>query len=165
MIKIIEGLKPWEVMKRADDGEPVVYHPQSYSDSWNDGQPWAGILRHVSWDWNRFEYAIIDTSVPVINWDKFDWDFFNQYGGLQVIYRTYRNFIHDPTHSHLAESCLTQSPLYYWRGKGCPVPSNVEVTLICRNGTEGTGMASAYSWGHDDSFTDIIAFKLTGNVL
>lgn len=71
-IKIIEGMAPWAVMKAASEGKRVAAREKS--DWFTD--PWADV-KNPHWNWARKEYAIIDDSRPVIDWDGFDWDGFD----------------------------------------------------------------------------------------
>lgn len=54
-MKIIEGLKPWEVMQRASEGEPVAYRCSHTSGA-------LQTLSYPKWNWPHAEYFIIDTS-------------------------------------------------------------------------------------------------------
>lgn len=83
-IKIIEGLEPWEVVKRASEGEPVASRIRvgPHPTSWSKAKP-------ARWNSIVYDYAIIDTAIPEINWEEFNYEFFNQYRGLPV-----RNSVH-----------------------------------------------------------------------
>jgi len=158
MIEIIEGLEPWEVMKHASEGEPVAYFKLGWTK-----------ITVPHWNWGENSYAIIDTSVPVIDWGKFNWEFFNQYGGLTTGEETER-FIHriyEPTTNKDFTYNLVESPFYYWPGGECPVPGNVEVEVEFRAGPSSINTAIKFKWNHStyDKLSDIIAFKLTGNIL
>lgn len=65
-IKVIEGLEPWEVMKRASEGEPVAWR---YINKKVCGgyEEWFE-AKDPSWNFTSFEFAIIDTSTPDYQW-------------------------------------------------------------------------------------------------
>ena len=164
MIRVIEGLEKWEVIKRASEGESWAYF---------DGLDWMKPSSQCESNlillMNRLDAAIIDTSTPEIDWSKFDWDFFNQYGGLCIV--TAENIaykIDEPPLSPLYD--LSESPFYYWPGGECPVPDNVEVEVLLRNGRSHKDTACGWgdSWEDgavnlsDDYMLDIIAFRITG---
>ena len=166
-IKVIEGLEPWEVMKRASEGEPVAYRD---TPEWDGGvvKGWIEVSG-VRWDFTRWEYAIIGTTTPEIDWDEFDWDFFNQYGKLSVRIDggKFPSFISCKQSLCKGEVLLIEpSPFYCWLGGEQPVPDGVEVVVILRKGTKYTYSAITCIWAYEsvaDSGDDIIAFKLTGN--
>jgi hypothetical protein len=159
-IKIVPNLQPWEVMKRASEGESVALciSPPHADVKWES-------VEDVSWNWGEFIYAIIDTTAPEIDWSGFDFDFFNQYGGLGT------SSVADSSRKYVTKSeplspeviKIRESPFYYWPGGDkAPVPDNVEVEVIMRSGTDGTvGEAHYFKWGNH---TSIIAFRITGNV-
>lgn len=180
-IKIIEGLKLWEVMKRAEEGEPWAYHPNTviFKSHWTEvaDQSITNLAAYIAQCW---PVAIIDTTEPVIEWDKFDYDFFNQYGGLPLCSYDYEDsFFTNGSPEKIFDimPVLRTSPFYCWQGGKCPVPGNVEVEVIYRDDEDREKRkASDCRWthspksseeGHDpDVFDcDIIAFRLTGNVL
>ena len=157
-IKIVEGLEPWEVMKRASEGEAVALWLPA-SKQWVD----ASVCGELKWG---DMVAIIDTSTPEIDWDKFDWDFFNQYGGLPVLTPESRETRKQSEHQDLWTN-LRESPLYYWPGGEQPVPDGVEVDVVFRDGVTDDNLTRAgkVRWSHLGSIGDIIAFKLTGRLL
>ena len=168
-IKVIKNLKPWEVMRRAGEGEPVaaVYLGST-----------EGALREedcdVKMDWSAFIYYIIDTTTPEIEWDKFDWDFFKRSGfsGLPVTYENITDCIGSPpAYPDICE--LRESPFYYWPGGEQPVPDDAGIKVVLRNGSTHEGSASMWAKAWGDGATnpseiscnkdkDIISFKLTG---
>lgn len=165
-IKIIEGMRPWEVMKAADEGNRVAFRGRVME----NGRPmppseWCEANTSALWDWKTYNYAIIDDSQPIIEWDKFDWEFFNQYGGLFVITEKFGGVLAmDANFSNDNATALQESPFYYWPGGECPVPRDVEVETIYNNAAGGrTEMKSIAKDIHWDD-CDIIAFRLTGNV-
>jgi hypothetical protein len=159
---------PWKVMKAASEGKRVATRYTTRPSRTNE---WTEQLSR-SFNFVNFEYAIIDESQPAIDWDGFDWEFFEPYGGV-CIYNTegggYRKKKVLVTAAGLFCE-LRESPLYPWTGGVCPVPSNAEIEVIYRIGRGGSGgpvKAKAIRWSHgggDDSY-DIIAFRLTGKVL
>jgi len=156
-IKIIEDLEPWEVMRRACEGKPVVYRAV-HNGTWRED-------KHPAWNWYQFNYAIIDTTEPVIDWSKFNYKFFNEYGCLPVAYKGRSRFVTNSVIQRDTSFCLRESPFYYWPGGKCPVPSNVEVEVILRNAYKTVISAGNYRWTHTGKQADIIAFRLTGNFL
>jgi hypothetical protein len=111
-----------------------------------------------------YEVAIIDEA---LDWGKFDWNFFNQYGGVRAFNREVYISLHGEESyillhgdEELDDFTLRESPLYYWPGSEAPpVPDNVEVQVIWDSRGYDTGPASTFSWGR------VCAFKLTGRVL
>lgn len=170
-IRVIKGLEPWEILKRFADGEPVAvrytYKP-SRSGEWENK---GGDI----WDFAHFEYAIIDTTTPAIEWDKFDWGFFDQFGGMLIdcgLLRTCDN----QEKAKDNNAGLRESPFYYWPGGEQPVPDNVWVEVVYRGSDDDSGPADSFQWEYapegapmDDSLEsalgDIVGFKLTGRVL
>lgn len=160
-IKTVEGLKPWQVMKRAEEGEPVARRLKADDE-----------LKRINlplWDWSYAEYFIIDTTTPEFPWDEFDYPFFNQYGGLPVIFLKANGFARNAI---IANGCeLRESPYYPWAGGEQPVPDRVEVevdivefTLLVEVGIvrrKLTMQASDVDWAR----LAIVGFKLTGRVL
>lgn len=166
-IKIIEGLEPWQVMKRASEGASVAVRYKTVPRT----RSWVRLMAE-NWDWVHFEYVIIDTSTSETDWDGVDWDFFNQYGGLPVIVfdgqftiTSLYNRAGDILDGETVEP--RESPLYYWAGGGMPVPANVEVEIALRSGMKKTGAAGGYSWRNDTcpNVDDIIGVKITGKTL
>ena len=165
-IKVIEGLEDWEVMKRAGEGEPVAAkHALVDNGEWFELEKEPGI--GCKFNFQTYSYAIIDITTPEIDWDKFDWDFFNQYGGLGVIFPDGPDMLRERISSikdvNSGDIMLLESPFYYWPGGGQPVPDNVEAEIILRDGAKVKRKAQTFEWsvgGRDPG--DIIAFKLTG---
>lgn len=167
-IKVIPHLEPWQVMKRASEGESVA-NRRRHSRIDNGIVIWSS-CDHPNWDWRTGDYAIIDTTAPQIQWEEFDYEFFNQYGGVKTAH------VDEPTRKYVTkitpaigdDLVLRESPLYYWPGGKCPVPGNVEVDVVIRyTGDIGDLIAhsSKLDWGHGNVNRDIIAFRITGNVL
>ena len=160
-IKVIKGLEPWEVMKRAGDGEPVAIRQRYSNGDWR-------LYSHKGFDFIHFEFAIIDTTTPSIDWDGFNWDFFNQYGGLRCNYDDGKRSISiKETPADPEDLAIVKSPSYYWPGGEQPVPDNVEIETVWRDGSTMTEKASDFEWAHFRSgrcMGDTIAFKLTGRV-
>ena len=170
-IKIIKGLKPWEVMKRASEGDPVAIKMSHSTESFRE------CTFTPKFNWDKCTYAIIDTAAPEIDWSKFDFGLFNPYGGvpikemLPLVGNSYDTIKAPP--SFAADFELRESPFYYWPGGDtAPVPSNVEVELILRDGLPPKAMAAgiikdwAYGFNNSERGSgDIIAFRITGNVL
>ena len=171
-IKIVEGLLPWQVMKRASEGEVVTYRRKRPSGI--EVAEWV-CNNFPQFDWATNEYGIIDTSTPAIDWDKFDWDFFNQYGGLRCTYDDRKRSISlvaapiDPE-----DLAIVESPFYYWLGGEQPVPDMVEVevervegVVNCQFGNvervKQVLIASGVDWNNEDE--PVVGFKLTGRVL
>lgn len=165
MIKVIEGLEPWEVMKRASEGEKWVFNGEL---GWAEGFNQSALAHFIS---DEVKVAIIDTTTTEIDWDKFDWDFFNQYGGLLL--NDWHKYCRSPLSPPDDEFCsdgVSESPFYYWAGGEQPVPNNVEVEVVHRDSEKLMQNAKAFNWSHQSevnsfSHTDIIAFRLTGKVV
>jgi hypothetical protein len=163
-IKVIEGLEPWEVLKRASEGEPFAYRTDNRF-------PWRFTCgaTHTRWNMSMFEFAIIDDTKPEIDWDAVNWEFFEQYGGLPVINLNSKQTIVRPPIG-ISSWVPDESPFYYWAGGKFPVPGNVEVEVVFRGGgTDRGGNTAASSrwdicWENDNSEHDIIAFRITGVV-
>ena len=153
-IKVIKDLEPWEVLKRADEGEPVAFYLlDTYAET--GIETWSEMPELMGFNFCKAAYAIIDTT-PEVEWDKFDWDVFNQYGGLMVGSVYGAAIIVRPTD---CEPTIAESPLYYWPGGEQPVPGNVEVEYEMWGGSKIViGPASAMRWSKG-------RFKLTGRVL
>ena len=161
-IKVIEGLEPLDVLNRAVTGEKwaTKHHGRWLETMPADRDTFGSICGYVS---NGFEIAIIDTAAPSIDWDKFNWDFFYQYGGLPVVIDGMEYKIDSPT----ADS-LRESPFYYWPGGEQPLPDNVEVETIWRDGAIEMSVARDFEWSHfraERGMGDVIAFRLTGKVI
>lgn len=165
-IKVIEGLEPWEVMKRASEGEPVwVTHKGIALE-----RGWDCNYISASWCWSKYDYFVIDTSTPDFHWDDVDYPFFNQYGGLPALcnLKTAPTYEHVLVHSPNDDSIwsVRPSPWYAWQGGECPVPKNWMVMLIRRNGAEYLPInAGSIGWDHRFDKDDVIQFRLTGRVL
>jgi len=164
-IKVIEGLKPWEVMKAFEEGKGVAF-------AFKGGCDWS-VNECPTWNWVAMDYAVIDDSHPVIPWDEFDWEFFNQYGGLLVIYCGQER-MRKHTNSDAAYDGLLASPFYPWFGGKQPVPDCVEVEIekVTIN-YSACNVATSISRKHETmqakdvvwDWRNIVAFRLTGNVL
>jgi len=162
-IKVIEGLEPWEVMKRASEGEAWAFKHQD--NFWKESKGIKTLAGCIS---NAYPVAIIDTTTPEIDFNdpKWNWDFFNQYGGLKVTMREARGGYFNsvasmPTAAGIHE--LRESPFYYWPGsdEGAPVPDNVEVECVYRDNILFANRGGSISWQHSEhESSDIIAFKL-----
>ena len=139
-IKVIDGLEPWEVMRRASEGEKWCARVDS-CDEWLESadQSHVCLLETML----SIDVAIIDTTTPEIDWDGFDWAFFGEYGGLRI---NGNRLAFDSADFQWITAELRESPFYYWPGGEQPVPDNVEVEVVLRDGS-------------------IHAFKLTGRVL
>ena len=167
-IKVIKNLKPWEVMRREELGEKAAYRldESQFPSLKIHGNKWIEKPESVPYRDTPYEYAIIDTTTPEIEWDKFDWYFFNQYGGLPAAGPEQLDFdlagLDDG--AIMDKTGLRESPFYYWPGGQRPVPSNVEVEIVLRDKTQKTVEAGEYYWvcGISAPSTEIIAFKLTG---
>ena len=164
-IKVIDELELWEVIKRVQCEEQWA---------WHNGKVWVvgdgglrSLARKVALG-GALAVAIIDTTTPEIDWDKIDWAFFGEYGGLRI---NGNRLAFDSADFQWITAELRESPFYYWPGGEQPVPGNIEVeityikvitaipaymerTVFMRN-------AGSINWERKD----IIAFKLTGRVL
>ena len=166
-IKVIEGLEPIEVMKRVLAGEELAAkHGDTWGRSWSDdGIEFRHMCQLIA---NGREIAIIDTSTPEIDWNKVKWQFFSLYGGIQLLIDG--EPMDDEQEWGLHDNVtFAESPFYYWVGGEQPVPDNVEVEVIRREGgSEIYAAGQIRTWSNDrlhrqDRY-DIIAFKLTGGV-
>ena len=168
-IKIVEGLQPWEVMKRASEGDPVAIKMSHSTELFRE------CTFTPKFNWDKCLYAIIDIpATPAVAWGRFDWAFFKQYGGVSIkemlplIGDAYDTIKTPPAFG--ADFELRESPFYYWPGGDtAPVPDNVEVELILRDGTPPKPMAAGMlrDWAYglnkaEQCSGDIIAFRLTG---
>jgi len=142
-MKVIPNMKPWEVMKAFEEDGKRVAARFLYEDIFlNASEP--------GWNWGTYEYAIIDE--PKIDWDGFNWVFFDQYGGKDSLVAYDRE----------GNEALLQSPFYPWFGSECPVPGNVEVE-VCHNGAEPfTVPAKDVNWVCIKN--RFFAFRITGRV-
>jgi len=167
-IKTIDGLELWEIVKRVSDGEKwAVYSNNGYVDP-----ELYSIQSLAKYIMCADKVAIIDTSTPEIDWEAFNWDFFNQYGGIPVIFPDGPDMLLERIKSikdvNSGDIMIRESPLYYWAGGEQPVPDNVEVEVEYRHGGEYTADAGGFDWDYTEiepPRDDIIAFKLTGRVL
>lgn len=160
-IKVIEGMKPSDVVVKVIEGKRWAF---DWDDGWEEGHTIQSLGKAID---DGIEVAIIDEEAmlpPTIEWDKFDWHFFNQYGGLKI------DTDLGTLYTRRAEDCdrweyfhLDESPFYYWPGGECPVPGNVEVEIVYRDGDKLTSMP-VFRWWHKQTDGDIIAFRLTGKV-
>lgn len=160
-MKVIEGLKPWEVMRLHDEeGKRVAINTPVYG-GWKEVKSKRALYLHIS---DGTQVAIIDDSQPEIDWDGFDWGFFNQWDGVHVDAGCFLTV----STSELAvkkDARLRESPFYPWFGDECPVPGNVEVEWISRGQNSRNSKAKNVRWSHNCDDADIIAFRLTGRVL
>jgi len=166
-IKVVEGLEPWQVLERASEGEPVA--SLTMIGKWVEVFGWTtkSLAGRIA---DGRKIAIIDTTTPKTDFNdpKWNWDFFNQYGGVPVGWLCSVGYAKT---AKITDGCsLRESPFYYWPGGEQPVPDNVEVEVIMRNynsvADTGTQQAHIFTWQHDsEGMDDIIAFKLTGRVL
>ncbi len=164
--KVIQGLDLGEILERAVGGEPWAFLdrdkeiPDWFKPTDQSFNNFCDYLKHNT----GHPVAIIDTTTPEIDWDKFDWDFFNQYGGLPVKYPASQK-VHKK-HPVQDNGKLRESPFYYWPRGEQPVPDNVEVEYIYMAG-RGWGRspnicrADDFNWNGEN----VISFKLTGRVL
>ena len=165
-IKVIEGLEIDAVVGRHIDNGCRVARYRATQKRWIECPNLMSILLAIR---DGMDIAIIDTATPEIEWDKFDWDFFNQYGGLMVEIGG-GNFsvssMDDATRNHDSYE-LRESPFYYWLGGEQPVPDNIKIEIILRGGINKVSTAGGCDWSHGgvNPSADIIAFKLTGKVL
>ena len=157
-MKIIEGLKPWEVMQQHDEEGKRVACRVMPRGSWE-------LAELPSWNWAAATYAIIDDTATVIDWEGFNWEFFNQYGGLPVFGNDSEKAYTYGGHIKSATWELRESPFYPWLGGECPVPGNVEVEIVLRGGNRKTHSAESLYWVNNGRPDEIIAFRLTGRVL
>jgi len=161
-IKVIEGLEPWEVMKRASEGEAVALWLAA-SKQWVD----ASLCGCLKWD---DKVAIIDTTTPEIDFDEFYWDFFGLYGGV-LLAKDGVQIDTETLWSNTDNITILESPFYYWPGGEQPVPDNVEVEFVWFNVGNYHGAATrsitigSFKDIDEDQIPYLIAFKLTGRVL
>lgn len=173
-MRTVPDLEPWEVMKAASEGKRIAF-------KWREGPGNIPAIQECSYppafDWHRCEYFVI---VPPNNhWDEFDYEFFNQYGGLPVTYISGgpTEGITDGRNLHWLDdnATLRPSPFYFWGGGACPVPENAEVDVWYRGKDTEITLAGNLQWSHSpfdspmdsslkSALGDIIAFRLTGNV-
>ena len=162
-IKVIENIERWKVMLRASEGEQIAYwdnERQEWLKSFDGFRDQNGIPLPLF----GVRLAIIDTTTPEINWDDFNWDFFNQYGGLLTCFNygsecdnmIVRSTIECGTY----KMELRESPPYPWQGGECPLPDGIEVEVTYRYGERDK---AGVPWSHTNGNYDIIAFKLIGN--
>ena len=174
-IKVIENMKPWEVMKAHEEGAQVAWF-NPVTKVW---VKWAlpitlrSMCDAVA---NGYEIGIIDESPPELTaewWDGFDWEFFSPYHGLTVDIGGDSTFL--PRNDILLPpgcSCeLIESPFYPWQGGECPVPGHVEVEVeteaVIPTITGGVKRvrhierADDIDWAEDE----LVSFRLTGRVL
>lgn len=156
--------EPWKVMKAASEGKRVAMKN-------NDGSYRENMQPRLI-PFGQFivgNVAIIDESQPEINWNGFDWEFFNQYGGLAVDSageHKLDGFVHFCSN----ENKLRESPFYPWFGGKCPVPGSCEVRIrfVYPLGHEGKIGIKEYTYAAKDvDWMDSanVAFRLTGRVL
>jgi len=169
-IEVVEGLKPWEIMKAFEEGKRIAF-------AFKGGCDWS-VNECPTWNWVAMDYAVIDDSHPGIPWDEFDWEFFNQYGGLTVYTDRVNGIKHWGDYEYLVEKNgvpvgVQESPWYPWFGGKQPVPDCVEVEVekvtinyaACTVATSiirkhETMLAKNVVW----DWRNIVAFRLTGNI-
>lgn len=166
MIKIIEGMEPDEVMRahRVEGKRVASLCKENYGGQWVERD-------NPIWDWRLIEYAIIDDTQPELTaewWRRFDWEFLNQYEGLNVGIDGKAEMVCNVSFVDYAPDELRPSPLYPWQGGKCPVPGECEVvvriaTLGILNSLEFTEEQGA-ARGFDFTKTKYVAFRLTGNI-
>ena len=166
-MKLIKDLKQWEVLKRASEGEPFAYRRRyglvAGANEWEKPEG----TTHTEWNMSEYEFAIIDTTEPELDWSKFNWGFFEQYGGLLVVGDNIKYNWTRWLPAHHSKLDLRESPLYPWTGGECPVPGNVEVEIVLRDvlgESSYINSASSLWWKHKKDIDDIIAFKITGKI-
>jgi len=170
-IKVIEGLEPWEVMKRASEGEAVAeYRAQVIG--LNESSPEPDVYQEAGWykvdtplwRWNTNKYAIIDTTTPEIDFDEFYWDFFGLYGGV-LLAKDGVQIGAETLWSNTDNITILESPFYYWPGGEQPVPDNVEVEVVfLLMDSGGRDLEIHAAKDVDWRGFNLIAFKLTGRV-
>ena len=110
----------------------------------------------------------------MIELDKFNYEFFNQYGGIPAFNKGdyYINLKGDEAFDGSNDFTLRESPFYPWFGGKCPVPDNVEVEVVFKDRSTTVCKAGIARWSNvfKDCYVPsdpdiIIAFRLTGNVL
>jgi hypothetical protein len=167
-IKVIEGLSWWEVARQVDEeGKRFAFKCQG---------EWTAAIVHkesnvLAYLELKRQVAIIDDTKPEIDWDGFDWDFFNQYEGVKMVMSGGNNPYIMATNKDIAEFVgqLAPSPFYYWPGGKQPVPDNVEVEVedVFEDDAENvnserqTLAARGVRWNSDR----LVSFRLTGKVL
>lgn len=175
MIKVIEGLPWYEVARQVEEeGKRFVFRLDAASlanlklsnNGWNHGDSTVEIKK------GHLEFGIVDESKPVIDFDGFEWEFFEPYGGVCILVDGCAFRVYGKDHAFIKTEVVTlrESPLYPWVGGECPVPGNVEVTVTNRNGFEFTLPAFQCNFEHkydepSKHGNDIINFRLTGKVL
>lgn len=168
-IKVIKDLAPCEVWRRANNGEPVASRvdPSKFPNLDLQNNEWREVDTFNPAGLHTYEFAIIDTHTPDIDWDGFDWDFFNQYGGLMVEIGG-GNFsvssMADATRNHDSYE-PRESPPYYWPGGKQPVPDNVEVEYIRVDLQWGRFVERETAGNFNWQAANVIAFKLTWRVI
>lgn len=166
-MKVIE-MPPWDVMKEvATNGKRFAI--KTSTGNWQAPSDNSRYTDIINWLVEGHGVALIDDSIPYVDWNDFDWTFFNQYGGIQILFGDLKQYIMHPSKK---ERQLCTSPFYHWPGGKCPTPPNVEIEVILRNGHRHTDRADYWDEAWDDgtmypstdSDRDIIAFRLTGEV-
>jgi len=174
-MKVIEGMKPSEVLKAVEDGETKLAWFNSVTEKWVE---WKGVTPTVEDVAQaigcKYKVGVIDDSKPVIDWDGFDWEFFNQWDGVHVaepeevrFHQRHWTFNTAPPPS--CDSTLVASPFYPWFGGKQPVPDGVEVEIVDVFEDDADNVdrerqalaARDVRWNSDR----LIAFRLTGRVL
>jgi len=166
-LRVLQPIPPWyEVARQVEEDGKKFAWKNNVESEWKEGS--IGIRNLIAEGW---QVAIIDESQPELTaewWDGFDWEFFNQWGGISAE-NEYRQALLSWPPTELSSSMeLRESPPYPWSGGKQPVPDNVEVTLERRAyGYTETTNAGNVPWCHamGGSDNDIISFRITGRVL
>jgi len=167
-VKVIDDkMYPDEIMKAVREGARWAARSKTDGNWIEDDGDYTVVAKAIV---EGYEIALVDTSVPEINWTNFDWHFFNQYHGIPV-YDT--NGEEELNITAILRSWIPQlrkSPWYPWFGGECPVPENVEVDLRLI-GQAGLDHKTAYAgdvvngeWEWEQFHFHIVDFRITGKV-
>jgi len=151
-IEVIPCLKVWEVIEKISNGERWVV--MALGGNWVE-QHYHDIKSVCKFIAAGKEVAIINDGASTI-WCKFNFNFFNQYGGLPTSDGFIRNFhdVHDDETTFLVES-----PYYYWTGGESPVPEDVLIEAIDIESFPTRSKAKNFNWENEGS---VVAFKILG---
>jgi len=158
-------MKSWEVIREVTENQKRWAYSVGCGDQiWSEPQD-QSVDQLMYRIFTKYHVAIIDDSHPDINWEKFNWDFFDQYGGLPALSASGAPTVISKRSLilHIDSPTLRTTPFFYWPGGEQPVPNNVEVEVIVwidhkRTMTE---VASAIDWNDEE----LLAFRLTGNII